>query len=114
MVYANLLRSDVPCHVAPVPAQLPQTDRYAGVSPAQCDKIRENKKALEAALPGPFGIPDQTLTGGLTLRSQLSHFMPCSTPSFTAGRLVPHRSLENKDFFDRRFDNPCNIDRQFK
>ena len=35
--------------------------------------------------------------------------MPCSTPSFTAGRLVPHRSLENKDFFDRRFDNPCNI-----
>ena len=52
------------------------------MSPAQCDKIRENKKALEAALPGPFGIPDQTLTGGLTLRSQLSHFMPCSTPSF--------------------------------
>jgi len=84
------------------------------VSPAQCDKIRENKKALEAALPGPFGIPDQALTGGLTLRSQLSHFMPCSTPSFTAGRLVPHRSLKNKDFFDRRFDNPCNIDRQFK
>ena len=40
------------------------------MSPAQCDKIRENKKALEAALPGPFGIPDQTLTGGLTLRSQ--------------------------------------------
>ena len=114
VVYADLLRSVVPCHVAPVPAQLPQTDRYAGVSPAQCDKIRENKKALEAALPGPFGIPDQTLTGGLTLRSQLSHFMPCSTPSFTAGRLVPHRSLENKDFFDRRFDNPCNINRQFK
>ena len=57
---------------------------------------------------------EETLTGGLTLRSQLSHFMPCSTPSFTAGRLVPHRSLENKDFFDRRFDNPCNINRQFK
>lgn len=114
LVHARSFRGDVPCHVAPVPAQLPQTDRYAGVSPAQCDKIRENKKALEAALPGPFGIPDQTLTGGLTLRSQLSHFMPCSTPSFTAGRLVPHRSLENKDLFDRRFDNPCNIDRQFK
>ena len=70
--------------------------------------------AASVSSTAPFGIPDQTLTGGLTLRSQLSHFMPCSTPSFTAGRLVPHRSLENKDFFDRRFDNPCNIDRQFK
>ena len=44
------------------------------MSPAQCDKIRENKKALEAALPGPFGIPDQALTGGLTLRSQLGAY----------------------------------------